>query len=88
MSDSLGLALGVDIYRYGFDFNAIPEDNVVVAGGAIDQYVTGWLGLRWQLGGGASAAAGGGAVSAEASTSEDSGEDTSDASSEDEEELE
>ncbi len=90
LSDSLGIALGIDVYRYGFDFNAIPETNVVVAGGAVDQYLSGWLGVRWQLGGGASAAAGGGAVtaSAEASTSEDSGDDASDDTSADEEEEE
>ncbi|MDQ2644981.1 MAG: hypothetical protein M3020_14285 [Myxococcota bacterium] len=88
LTDSLGLALGVDIYRYGFDFNAIPTNNVVVAGGAVDQYLSGWLGIRWQLGGGASAAAGGGAVavSADASSSDDSGDDASDDTSEDEEE--
>lgn len=90
LSDSLGIALGVDVYRYGFDFNAIPENNLVVAGGAVDQYLSGWLGVRWQLGGGASAAAGGGAVtaSAEASTSEDSGDAASDDASADEEEEE
>jgi hypothetical protein len=90
LSDSLGIALGVDVYRYGFDFNAIPENNVVVAGGAVDQYLSGWLGVRWQLGGGASAAAGGGAVtaSAEASTSEDSGGASDDASADEEEEEE
>jgi hypothetical protein len=85
LTDSLGIALGVDIYRYGFDFNAIPKNNVVVAGGAVDQYLSGWLGVRWQLGGGASASAGGGAVavSADAST-DDSGDDASDDISEDE----
>ncbi len=86
LSDSLGIALGVDIYRYGFDFNAIPANNVVVAGGAVDQYLSGWLGIRWQLGGGASASAGGAAISAsaDASTSDDSGDESSDDFSEDE----
>jgi len=89
LSDSLGIALGIDAYRYGFDFNAIPKDNVVVAGGAIDQYLVGWLGVRIALGGGGSAAAGGGAVSASAEAStEDSGDDTADDSAADEEEEE
>lgn len=87
LSDSLGIALGIDAYRYGFDFNSIPKDNVVVAGGAIDQYLAGWLGVRIALGGGGSAAAGGGAVSASAEAStDDSGDDASDDSAADEDE--
>jgi hypothetical protein len=56
LSDSLAIMAGIDMLRYGFDFNAIPEDNRVAAGGAIDQYFVGSLGVRFQLGGSSSAA--------------------------------
>jgi hypothetical protein len=57
LGDSLALMAGIDALRYGFDFNAIPEDNRVAAGGAIDQYFVGWLGVRLQFGGSGTAAA-------------------------------
>ncbi len=43
--------LGLDLTRYWFDFNPIPKnaDPRYVAGGAVDQYVSGWLGLRLSL---------------------------------------
>jgi hypothetical protein len=40
---------GLDVVRYGFDFNAIPADNRVVAGGATDTYVSLWLGAMFSL---------------------------------------
>ena len=42
---------GVDLTRYAFDFNPIPPDAdpTYVAGGAVDQYVSGWLGARFSL---------------------------------------
>jgi hypothetical protein len=40
---------GLDVVRYGFDFNAIPPDNRVVAGGATDTYVSVWLGAMFRL---------------------------------------
>ena len=35
---------GIDVVRYGFDFNNIPDDNRVVAGGATDTYLSIWVG--------------------------------------------
>jgi hypothetical protein len=40
---------GADVVRYGFDFNAIPSDNRVVAGGASDTYLSVWLGAMFSL---------------------------------------
>jgi hypothetical protein len=40
---------GLDVVRYGFDFNAIPSDNRVVAGGASDTYLSLWLGAMISL---------------------------------------
>jgi hypothetical protein len=40
---------GLDVVRYGFDFNAIPADNRVIAGGATDTYVSLWLGAMFSL---------------------------------------
>jgi hypothetical protein len=57
LSDSLAVVASIDALRYGFDFNAIPKDNRVAAGGAIDQYFIGSLGVRFQLGGGSTTAA-------------------------------
>jgi hypothetical protein len=47
MFDVLG---GVDLMRYAFNFN--PNTNTVVAGGAVDQYISGYLALRVSLSGG------------------------------------
>lgn len=49
---SLDVVAGFDYMRYGFDFNAIPDENVVVAGGATDQYLSGYVGLLFRLPGG------------------------------------
>ncbi len=45
------VVVGLDLTRYWFDFNPIPKnaDPRYVAGGAVDQYVSGWLGLRISL---------------------------------------
>ena len=42
---------GLDLTRYAFDFNPIPAnaDPRYVAGGASDQYLSGWLGARFSL---------------------------------------
>jgi hypothetical protein len=57
----LAVVAGGDVIRYGFDFNDIPSDPCdpedgcrapVIAGGATDTYISGWLGLRLTLGGG------------------------------------
>lgn len=40
---------GLDVVRYGFDFNAIPPNNRVVAGGATDTYLSVWLGAMFSL---------------------------------------
>ncbi len=42
---------GFDLVRYAFDFNPIPAnaDPTYVAGGAVDQYASGWLGARFSL---------------------------------------
>jgi hypothetical protein len=40
---------GADILRYAFNFNPVPTGNNIVAGGAVDQYLSGWLALRVRL---------------------------------------
>lgn len=57
----LSIVGGVDVLRYGFDFNGMPDckpDAVrcVVAGGATDTYMSGWLGVMLHLDGNAAAA--------------------------------
>jgi hypothetical protein len=52
---------GVDVIRYGFDFNGLPVESIpcgprgcrapVIAGGATDTYISGWLGAMVTLGG-------------------------------------
>jgi hypothetical protein len=37
---------GVDFMRYAFNFNPVPTNNPVVAGGAVDQYISGYAALR------------------------------------------
>jgi hypothetical protein len=49
LSQKFGIALGGDYVRYALDFSAIPLSSRVAAGGAIDQYLSGWLGVRFQL---------------------------------------
>ncbi|MFO7179998.1 MAG: hypothetical protein DIU78_014975 [Pseudomonadota bacterium] len=52
--ESMDIVAGIDFVRYGFDFNAIPDTNMKVAGGAVDQFIIGTLGVRYLMGGGAS----------------------------------
>ena len=77
LGDSIALMAGVDAIRYGFDFNAIPEDNRVAAGGAVDQYFVGWLGVRFQLTGNSAA------VTAEASAETTDSTESEESESED-----
>jgi hypothetical protein len=59
----LSAVAGVDVLRYGFDFNGMPEcplpsngeppTRCVVAGGATDTYLSGWLGVMLHLDGNA-----------------------------------
>jgi hypothetical protein len=62
----LAPAAGLDLVRYGFDFNNLPTSPAprVVAGGATDTFLSGWLGVvaNFDFAGGASA--GGASVSA------------------------
>jgi hypothetical protein len=47
----IGVVAGADIVRYGFDFNPVPMNNGLVAGGAVDQYISGYGALRVTLSG-------------------------------------
>jgi hypothetical protein len=53
LAPNLDLIVGIDHVRYAFDFNPQPPaadpSTQVVAGGAVDQYTSGWLGLRYSL---------------------------------------
>ncbi|HEX3775885.1 MAG TPA: hypothetical protein VHV51_15540 [Polyangiaceae bacterium] len=51
LSRQFDLIAGVDLLRYAFDFNPIPDnmDPALVAGGAVDEYISGSLGLRYTL---------------------------------------
>jgi len=66
--DSIALVGGVNAARYGFDFNPIKTTATRVAGGATDQFLSGFVGIRLALGGsgGASASDDSASVSAEA----------------------
>jgi hypothetical protein len=46
------IVAGVDFLRYAFNFNPVPTSNAVVAGGAVDQYISGYLALRVSISGG------------------------------------
>lgn len=50
VSSGLDILVGFDVVQYGFDFNAIPNDNPVVAGGATDRYISGRFGILYRLG--------------------------------------
>lgn len=45
----LDVVLGLDVVRYGFDFNPVPTDNRVIAGGATDTYLSLWVGAMFHL---------------------------------------
>lgn len=54
LSPRFDLLAGFDMHRYFLDLNPQATDAIVTsgrgaAGGALDQYLSGWLGLRWQL---------------------------------------
>ena len=79
--------VGFDLVRYGFDFNNVPvaENQRVVAGGATDTYLSGWIGAVFNLDFAGSAA--GGAVTAEAKPDE-ADDDAAESKSDDAEESE
>ena len=74
----LDAVAGFEVVRYGFDFNGMPDNNPIVAGGATDTYLSAFLGVRFHLD--ASGSAEDGMISAE--TSSESSESSSDADSE------
>ena len=54
LSPSFDLLLGFDIQRYFFDLNPNGGDRILtekggIAGGAVDQYLSGWAGVAWRL---------------------------------------
>jgi hypothetical protein len=54
VAPGLDLLVGFDITRYAFNFNPIPDtanpnSPQVIAGGATDQYISGFLGARYSL---------------------------------------
>jgi hypothetical protein len=53
---SVDLVAGVELRRYFFSMNPVPTDPRV-AGGAVDQYLSGWGAIVWRLPGGGDAGA-------------------------------
>ena len=53
VATNIDLVCGFDLMRYAFDFNPFPADadpkTKLIAGGAVDQYTSGWLGVRYSL---------------------------------------
>ncbi len=53
LTPNLDLVFGVDLTRYAFNFNPVPPGQdpfgKTIAGGAVDQYVAGSLGVRYSL---------------------------------------
>jgi len=48
--DMLDLVAGVDWLRYAFDFNPLPTNRTsYIAGGAVDEYLSGYLAFRFHL---------------------------------------
>ena len=45
----LDLVAGFDWLRYAFDFNPVPVRKAYVAGGAVDQYLSGYIAFRFHL---------------------------------------
>jgi hypothetical protein len=43
---------GADLVRYAFNFNPVPPQLAFIAGGAVDQYISGYLALRVTFSGG------------------------------------
>jgi hypothetical protein len=83
----LTAAVGGDFVRYGFDFNNLPATPPprVIAGGATDTYLSGWLGVMSTFDFSGHAAGGAASVSTTASESSESSE-SSDTAPEAEEE--
>ncbi|MEO7670471.1 MAG: hypothetical protein ABIW57_14100, partial [Polyangia bacterium] len=82
----LEIQAGADIRRYGLAFNVtyadyVANNNIKVAGGAVDQYISGWLGIAMILGGetraSASHSADEEAPAAKASGDDEEGDDSS-----------
>jgi hypothetical protein len=46
---SVDLLVGFDVTRYAFNFNPVSSANRVVAGGAVDQFTSGFLGVRYWM---------------------------------------
>lgn len=54
LGEGVALLAGAEVTRYGLDMRSRPADlreGREVAGGAVDQYVSGWLALEWRGGG-------------------------------------
>jgi hypothetical protein len=58
LASSVDVLVGFDVIRYAFNFNPIPNTlnpnsnpgpNTVIAGGATDQFISGFLGVRYSL---------------------------------------
>jgi hypothetical protein len=54
LAPPLDLIFGLDVTRYAFNFNPIPDNasptgSQVIAGGAVDQYTSGFIGLRYSF---------------------------------------
>ncbi len=85
LASSLDLVLGFDWLRYAFDFNPVAQPPMgfesFVAGGAVDQYLTGHIAFRFHLPGSTVSAA----ASASSQASESSESDSSESDSGDEE---
>ena len=52
VSPLVGVIVGGDFLRYGFNFNPVPMNNALVAAGAVDQYISGFAALRLTIAGG------------------------------------
>ena len=51
LTPMFSVVAGADFLRYAFDFNPITAVSTVVAGGAVDQYISGFVALRVSLSG-------------------------------------
>jgi hypothetical protein len=52
LSPLFEVVAGADFLRYAFDFNPVDMTSPVIAGGAVDQYLSGFLALRVSISGG------------------------------------
>jgi hypothetical protein len=88
----MDVAAGVDYIRYGFDFNAIPDDagptnptSQKIAGGATDTFLSGWAGVIFHFDGKAEIEDGAVAVEAGSDTDEKKSKPDPDVEEEEEE---